>query len=634
MIRWGRSLMPPVRRTLLALAMASFAARGAEPCPPSLSPHYLVQSAPSSGPASAPHPVQILTAQGAPKDISFYAILTDKIAFAAAISRDGKLLAYCNPASGGSEIRLRDLPSGMEHLLVGPVQAQCEDIVLADDGQLLFYSLKLNGADSANIYRFALPDGPASLVAQDVQTTFTVSPKGDSVAFLRRVPNPKRPKAWLSQLIVARTDHSAERVAATDNSVDNNHPALAGPAWSPSGDQIAFARVEFINGIHLALLDVASGHQHSLGNTRWTAIKQIHWMRGNTGLAVLGVGEIRAGRRTSFQPSLWFVAFPFSLTKDAQQITDDPASFFDLSSTSATDLIVPTSVPEYSVDIVPMADQSNVVHLHPNLPRARYQDLAWVSSTELGVAFPPEVAADPWKIIKFSAAPGSSPAPHAEPEILRCAARTPLTIGSAAKNREATIGGLTVALEELNAVVLSDTCACLPDGRRTAIYPYAPASRLEGVLVGGSAAARVASVPLNAQVFQAALSSDGDLAATFEVPSAKTDPARLLVYDARRNHLLATIDLPGSAADLVPGANLAWAPDGKGVAFLLQRDGHTNLWVQPFSSANLGAQLPATQLTHLREGLLTGFAFSPDGRQVAFSYDLVHFYVLGIAGVR
>jgi Tol biopolymer transport system component len=144
----------------------------------------------------------------------------------------------------------------------------------------------------------------------------------------------------------------------------------------------------------------------------------------------------------------------------------------------------------------------------------------------------------------------------------------------------------------------------------------------------------VVSFPLNAQVFQAALSADGNLAATFEIPTSRTDPARLLVYDARRNHLLATIDLPGTAADLVPGANLAWTPDGKGVAFLLQRDGHSNLWIQAFSSPNPGAHLPATQLTHLREGLLTGFAFSPAGTQVAFSYDLMHFYVLDIAGVR
>lgn len=618
---------------VLTLAGITVAANGAGPCPQLFAQGNLVAQ---SGPAvvSSPRSVDILVAPTAPKDLHVTALPTDQIAFAAAISRDGSSLAYCTPATNGIAIRLRDLRLATERQLIGPVSAECRGIVLADDGQWLFYSLKLNGAETANIYRFALPVGPPSLLAQNVQTLFTINPKGDSAAFLRRVPNPKRPKTFLTQLIIAHADHSPERVAATDNSVDNSHPVLAGPAWSPSGDQIAFARVEFINGIHLALLDVANGHQHSVGITRWTTIKQIHWMRGNTGLAVLGVGEIQAGQRMSIRPSLWFVAFPFSLTRDAQQITDDPAEFLGLNSTFASDLIVPASVPEFSVDVLPLADQSNVLHLHANLPRARYDDLAWTSPTQLAAAFAPAILGNPWKLVKFSSAPGPSPIPHPEPEILHCTARTPLTVGSAVQNREASIGGLTVALDELNANALADASACLPDGRRAAVHLYAPPDLQKGVIVGASAAARVVSFPLNAQVFQAALSADGNLAATFEIPTSRTDPARLLVYDARRNHLLATIDLPGTAADLVPGANLAWTPDGKGVAFLLQRDGHSNLWIQAFSSPNPGAHLPATQLTHLREGLLTGFAFSPAGTQVAFSYDLMHFYVLDIAGVR
>jgi hypothetical protein len=148
MIRWGRSLMPPVRRTLLALAMASFAARGAEPCPPSLSPHYLVQSAPSSGPASAPHPVQILTAQGAP---------------------DGKSVFYVTRVMGGD--------SAMRISIAGdapPVRVVPE------------LESRISISPQSNAIAFLRYDQVAKL-----QTLVTVQPDGTSERILAQAKNEK-----------------------------------------------------------------------------------------------------------------------------------------------------------------------------------------------------------------------------------------------------------------------------------------------------------------------------------------------------------------------------------------------------------------------------------------------------------
>jgi Tol biopolymer transport system component len=590
--------------------------------------------------------VDILTAPGAPKDLRFSALPTNQIAFAATVSKDGSLLAYCTPANSGIAIRLRDMHLATERQLLGPVSAECRGMALADDSQSLFYSLKLNGADTANIYRFSFPDGPPSLVAQDVQTPFTVNPRGDSVAFLRRLPNPKRPETPLVQLIIAHADHSGERAAV--QSEGDTSPVLAGPDWSPSGDQTVFAHSELINGTHLALLDVATGHQHPLGDARWTAIQRIHWMRDNTGLAILGVGETQGKQRTSIRPSLWFVKYPFTFGRGARQIFDDPSEFFGLSSTVTGDLITTATVPDYSVDVVSLEDQTSIRRVHPKVPRASYESLTWVSSSDLAALSAPAIQGDPWKVVRFSASRGSSPPARAEPEILRCATSTPVAVGSAVQSREAPTGSQTVAIQKLNLDALETSSPCLPNGKRSAVHLYAPPpppaegiravsqkARVETIpLVGISPNLKLEVVPLIEQVFQAALSPDGNFVATFEVPSAKSDPARVLLYDAQRNRLLATFTLPGTAANLAPVASLGWAPGGKAIAFLLQNDGHSNLWTLPFISANPSAPGKVTQLTHLREGLLTGFSFSPDGREVAFSYNDLHYYVLDIAGVR
>jgi hypothetical protein len=64
--------------------------------------------------------------------------------------------------------------------------------------------------------------------------------------------------------------------------------------------------------------------------------------------------------------------------------------------------------------------------------------------------------------------------------------------------------------------------------------------------------------------------------------------------------------------DFVPaGENgLHWSPDGKGVQFLLTRNGATNVWEQPLSG---GAPRRVTDFT---AGLLFDFAWSRDGTQL------------------
>jgi Tol biopolymer transport system component len=56
---------------------------------------------------------------------------------------------------------------------------------------------------------------------------------------------------------------------------------------------------------------------------------------------------------------------------------------------------------------------------------------------------------------------------------------------------------------------------------------------------------------------------------------------------------------------------LRWAPDGKGLNYLLTRDGAQNLWYQPLDGS------PARQVTHFPDSDILDFSWSKDGKQLA-----------------
>ena len=60
----------------------------------------------------------------------------------------------------------------------------------------------------------------------------------------------------------------------------------------------------------------------------------------------------------------------------------------------------------------------------------------------------------------------------------------------------------------------------------------------------------------------------------------------------------------------LPG-ELAFAPDGKGVAYMVREKGVDNLWLQPLGGGT------HRQLTHFKKNKVFRFAYSPDSSKIA-----------------
>jgi Tol biopolymer transport system component len=67
---------------------------------------------------------------------------------------------------------------------------------------------------------------------------------------------------------------------------------------------------------------------------------------------------------------------------------------------------------------------------------------------------------------------------------------------------------------------------------------------------------------------------------------------------------------PRSFALPLGSAGLHWSPDGKGLQFLLTRNGATNVWEQPLSGAAI------RQVTQFTSGEIFDFSWSRDGKQL------------------
>jgi serine/threonine protein kinase/Tol biopolymer transport system component len=150
----------------------------------------------------------------------------------AAISPDGRLLAYVRVASGKQSLRAHDLQSGDDWEVLPPDLIVCWGLRFALNNQSLFYVSKQAGGTVSVLYRVPLHGGPSQKLVANIDSPPGVSPDGMEIAFVRSYPVEHR-----DALIVAHVDGSGEREVLV-----RKHPdrfVSAGVSWSPDGKMIA-----------------------------------------------------------------------------------------------------------------------------------------------------------------------------------------------------------------------------------------------------------------------------------------------------------------------------------------------------------------------------------------------------------
>ena len=80
--------------------------------------------------------------------------------------------------------------------------------------------------------------------------------------------------------------------------------------------------------------------------------------------------------------------------------------------------------------------------------------------------------------------------------------------------------------------------------------------------------------------------------------------------------------------NVIFGSLVRWTPDGRALAYITDRDGISNIWIQPLDGS------PPKQLTDFKSDAIFWFDWTPDGRQLGVTRGAVTSDVVMIKDVR
>ena len=519
----------------------------------------------------------------------------------AAVSPDGKYVAYIQSARGQESLWVRqvEIAGGLE--VVPPSLSRFVGITFSPDSNSVFYVKYGQDAAGSGLYQVPVLGGAARKLLADVDSQISFAPDKRHFSFVRNDLTRKE-----TLLIIANLDDGGQRPLAVR--VGSHWTNDAAPAWSPDGQVIIFtARIKTSESAStvasLVEVRVADGKQSVLNTRRWDAIQAIEWLADGTGLIVA------ARDSTSLLAhQLWQVDYPGG---GARAITKDLNSYSSAGLTADMKSLVTVLHRRIAnLWIAPGDRSSEPVQIHSG----NSKDLGWTLGVE-------------WlrtgKIIYGSTASGkedvwlmnadgsdqkqitTSPGANFEPTVSDDG-RTVVYVSKAA---DAAQNLWKMNLEDGERAQLTNGGFDLrpdisPDGRWVvymSVIKDSP-SLWKVSLDGGGAPIRlsdkIASVPR--------VSPDGRFIACFYRAQVESfSKFAVLPFDG--GEPVKVIDKPLTT---FVEAGIRWTPDGRALTFVDNRDGVSNVWLQPLDGS------PARQLTNFTSETIFRFAWSPDGKMM------------------
>ncbi len=247
----------------------------------------------------------------------------------AAISLDGKFVAYVNDEGGQHSIWLRQIATGTDLQVVSPGNTKYKGLSFFPNGDYLSY-LKTEG-DSADLYQVATFGGAPRRLAANVDTPVSFSPDGNQITFVRYSPD-----AHSTTLVLADADGNNERALAT-----LKDPQLfsrggfysSGPAWSPDGTLIAVPAFSVTDKTfrEIVLVNVADGGMNTITEGRWNVIEKLVWLADGSGFLM------NASETGSSVLQIWLVNRESGVV---QRVTKDPSRYVGLSATKDSRVVL------------------------------------------------------------------------------------------------------------------------------------------------------------------------------------------------------------------------------------------------------------------------------------------------------
>jgi Tol biopolymer transport system component/DNA-binding winged helix-turn-helix (wHTH) protein len=513
----------------------------------------------------------------------------------AAISPDGKYVAYVLSESGQQGVWLRQLATGKELQIVPPERTDIYGLTFSRDGNFIFYIGQTQN-HLGMLYQVPSLGGSPDKLVEDVDSPVTLSPDGRQLAFIRFSPGE-------GSIVIADINGANERTLVTTHTGDAVRIGPNGvlpPSWSPDGQTIACPAS--INGSQwdqaIYTYRVKDGSGSQLTDNHWPALGRIEWAPDGGGVFATVIESY-----TSSEQQIWFIPYP---TGAARRITNDLTDYRDLSvSADGRTLITIQSEKKANIWLARTDDLDHPVQL----TATSYDGLNGISWTPDGkLVYTSQIAGEQNLWI--------TDPNHSEPKQLT---------SHAGFNEQPVVspdGQYIVFLSNRNGE--QHLWRIDIDGRHPLELTHSkdtqPTFTADGQFIIFNSVTTVAGANLfrlsinggepqrltNRITFDPNVSPDGkSIACGFRPePAVKQKLAILPINGGDPNFIS---DFPACYG------RLRWTPDGHGIACAARQEGVGNIWVQPIEGG------PPKQLTHWSPNPIFSFGWSRDGKWLAYA---------------
>jgi len=524
-------------------------------------------------------------------------VITQGLVSDAAISPDAAAIAYVLNQPDAQSIWTRQIATGREQRIIGPEPGDHADLAFTPDGAWLVYRRTVD-AGTFSLFKVPLHGGAPVLLQRDLANMAAFSPDSRHYAYVQL--DPERDE---TRVIVANADGSGQHIIAR-----RRRPRFYsryGLAWSPDGKYIACMAGEAAgysdHPFHLLKIRVSDGSERNIGSHHWLWVETVAWPARDGAVFVSGAENLD----DTFQ--IWSVS---ASTGATARVTNDVANYSQLSMPSnGRAILALQTVRSFELWVAPHGDANRAVEVTSGNVRS-FNSLAWTPDGRIIYSALAGDARNLWMI-------------DASGANLR-----QLTSGSPNKTEPAVTpdgryilyhyyGHIwRVNIDGSNPKQLTDGADDVhpePSGDSKWVYyasfrEWCPGiggkPTLWQIPIDGGEPIPLSDIPASVP----RVSPDGRLIACEYFP--RVDPQLSPDYVAILNSLGGR---PIKVLDNVPASRsfVSWAPNGRAVEFTMSTGRIANIWRESLNGGR------PEQVTHFRDGLIAGYAWSRDGSQLA-----------------
>jgi serine/threonine protein kinase/Tol biopolymer transport system component len=517
------------------------------------------------------------------------------------ISPDGKYLVYVLSDAGKQSLWIRQVSIANDKQIVPGAPVGVFGIAFTRDGNDVYYVIKAN-LDKGTLYRVPALGGTPVKILEAIDTPVTFSPDGKQLAFLRG----NFPNQGESALVIANSDGTSERTLATRKSPKAFVPIFfTGPAWSPDGKLIATSVGSFDASFRIFTFAVADGKETDLTpNAPWRFTARVEWLPDMSGLLVIagdgpGVAQV------------WLLSYPGG---SMQRITNDLAAYRALSLTSDSQKFSTIQTNGLvNIWIAPEGDASRALQLptgNVGFFGSGGNTVSWTPNDELVFISNESSNLDLWSMDakgenrkQLTSNAGYNFSPYVSRD-----GRYVVFISSRGGNRNVwrmDINGNNP--RQLTNGTADSTPAITPDDNWV-IYSSLVGGRFTLWKVGIEGGNPIELT--NRVAIAPTVSPDGKYVAYMFPASSDplAPPNRIAVMPIAGGEPSKVIEIPPTST-VAPSAH--WSADGKSIMYTVNNQNVTNIWSQALDG---GAP---KQVSEFKDSLMTGFAWSNDGKKLA-----------------